>query len=126
MISFLTLLPQEVSRHFLFEWLEIKNICFLDTAFCNKLQKRKLFLNILNKCIAPDEGRLKGKNEMFYVDTDLFLKWASKRNISIQSLYVNNWKNGSVPNYYLGSENGENKRNLILKSLMFRFEKKKF
>jgi hypothetical protein len=114
----ISLLPLDVSRHFLFEWLEIKNICFLDTAFCNKLQRR-LFLNILNECIA----RPNILNECIArADTDLFLKWTSKRNISVESLCVNNWKNGSVTNYYLGSENGENNRNLILTSLKFHFE----
>jgi hypothetical protein len=54
------LLPLGVSSQFLFEWLEIQNICFLDTAFCNKLQRR-LFLNILNECIAAAAKCLKLK-----------------------------------------------------------------
>jgi hypothetical protein len=29
-------LPLDVSRFFLNNWLEIKEICFLDNAFCNK------------------------------------------------------------------------------------------
>jgi hypothetical protein len=47
-------------------WLDVKNVCFLDSAFCNKKQ-RTMFLNILN-------GSKIG-NEKFSDATDLFLKW---------------------------------------------------
>jgi hypothetical protein len=39
-------LPLDVSRFFLNDWIKIKNIGFLDNAFCNK-QQIKDFLKIL-------------------------------------------------------------------------------
>jgi hypothetical protein len=103
--------PLDVSRFFLNNWLEIKNICFLDNAFCNK-QHRLDFLNILNGCVIGSEI-----SNNFTASTDLYLNWILKRNIFITNLYVNKW-NISISQYF---EINDNNRNLFLKSLKFDF-----
>jgi predicted metalloenzyme YecM len=45
--NILITLPLDVTRHFISIWLDIKNVCYLDSAFCNKKQ-RTIFLDILN------------------------------------------------------------------------------
>jgi hypothetical protein len=73
-------LPLDVTRHFLMIWLGIKNVCYLDSAFCNKKQ-RTIFLDILNGFVI---------SHVKFSGTDLFLKWISKKNVFIEKfLFIN-------------------------------------
>jgi hypothetical protein len=86
--SILISLPLDVSRFFLNNWIEIKSICFLDKAFCNK-NFRTAFLNILNGCILGHDFRTKQyyDNKIDYC-TELYLNWLSERNILIKNLCI--------------------------------------
>jgi hypothetical protein len=66
----------------------VKNICYLDNAFCNK-KERLYFLNILNNLVIV--GNFNEKNGDFNVE--LYLKWILKLNIFLNSLYINRWSN---------------------------------
>jgi hypothetical protein len=106
-------LPVDVSRYFLNTWLEVKNIGFLDQAFCNK-NLGNFFLDILNNCII---GREFFDEKDVNFKTDLYLDWISKRKVFVKNLCINEW-NESVLYYF---QNNENNRNSFLKSLTLNF-----
>jgi hypothetical protein len=118
-------LPVEVLRFFLNTWIEVievKNICDLDNAFCNKKQ-RVVFLNILNDFVIV--GNFCDKyGEYVNINTELYLKWIIKRNIFLNNLYINQWNN-EIANYF---QSNTNNRNLyfFIKSLTFNFELPRF
>jgi hypothetical protein len=116
--NILTSLPLYVSRFFLNNWIEIKNICVLDSAFCNK-QLRIYFLNILNGfVIGRDFDSENNTYQNLNYDTELYMKWISKRNILVKNLYICKW-NESIIHYF---QTMENNKNLFLKSLIFDFK----
>jgi F-box/leucine-rich repeat protein 2/20 len=108
--SILISLPLVVSRYFLNSWLEIKNISFLDNAFCNKHQ-RSFFFNILSELIIRHDF----SDKDLQINTDLYLQWILKRNIYIKNLCINKW-NESIFDYL---QNNGNNRQFVLKSLSF-------
>jgi hypothetical protein len=107
-------LPNNVVRYFLKTWIEVKNICYLDNAFCNK-QERKFFLNNLNECVII--GNFCDKFHNFHFKTELYLKWILKRNIFLNYLLIDEW-NHEIFSYF---QKNINNRNLYLKSLKFNF-----
>jgi hypothetical protein len=91
-------LPIDVLRFFLKTWIEFKNICCLDSVFCNKTQ-RIFFLNVLNEFIATDN--LWDKYfEYLHFDTKLYLKWILKRNIFLTDLNIYQYWNNNILQYF--------------------------
>jgi hypothetical protein len=91
---------------FLNTWIELKNICNLDNAFCNEKQ-RTVFLNVLNNFVIA--GSFWVKNcKYFDLNTELYLKWIIKRNIFINHLCINQWNNEIVN--YLQIKTNQNKQ----------------
>jgi hypothetical protein len=117
-------LPLYVSRFFLNNWIQIDNICFLDSSFCNK-QQRTVFLYILNGFVTAGRDFDSAKDTYYQnlnYDTKLYIKWILKRNILVKNLYISRW-NKSVIHYF---QNIENNKNLFLKSLTFNFDDYRF
>jgi hypothetical protein len=111
-------LPDYVSRCFLDTWLEVRDICILDNAFCSRTQ-RTIFLRILGKCITPfEKSCYKSYCKQINMHTELYLKWIARRNLPIRNLSIYNW-NELVLARFLNS-------NLFVESLVFYFNERRF
>jgi hypothetical protein len=105
-------------RFFLNTWIEVKNICYLDSAFCNKNQKKN-FLNSLNKLVIIgcfcDEFDL---SECIKTNTELYLGWILKKNIFLNHLCTHQWNKKILDLFQIVLNNSEP----FLKSLTFNFK----
>jgi hypothetical protein len=70
----------DVITSLLIDWLDVKDLCYFDSAILNK-KNRKLLLSIMNKDFFVLEGL---ENSL----TNHYYEWLIKRNISIRKLTV--------------------------------------
>jgi hypothetical protein len=67
------------------DWLELRNLCFLDTALCNQ-RLRSLFISSLLNNIESAFYFCPAKH---YINSD-FVGWIFKRNLRLNSIHLNN------------------------------------
>lgn len=80
-----------VSVILLSEWLLIESVSKLDTAYCNKVQRPKLFM-ILQSSVCK-LNKFSGSIYIKPQHRERFIAWLLTRNISMNFLDLSDWKN---------------------------------
>jgi hypothetical protein len=87
-------LPLHLSRLVCNEWIDVVDICNIDTSYCNKYKRQKITQMLNNLLIfGLDENYAYTNNKEFNnrkVKINLYIKWLIKNNIQVQYFNFNN------------------------------------
>jgi hypothetical protein len=77
--------PADIKRHFLSKWIEVKDLCKLDTSFCNITRRSELLFD-LNELIIS--GVHKSDESFIDINLEQYLKWLVIRNFHPINLQI--------------------------------------